>query len=263
VCYMMHAARTFGVPLVMSLLTGAAQGQIAFLDQANVTRWAAGKYRYLALDTQQQNGEEDWLLTVHPDGSRTLRATNAYVDQAAVLRHVVLRADSDFRPLEAYLDYWVDGRWRGSGLATIDAETLELVVNSPNGRMTQSVAVPEHFSLVPHPIATDSWPAWYYDRVRGGPQTITLYVFDGRSLGPSGMMGQLMTQSLTLQARGTVTTPAGSFECETFAFGDGDPVLSLFGADQIIAKMTWKAAGVEYVLSEYRAGGRGQAGEPP
>lgn len=248
------------ISAAMLLAAPGAQTQTAFLEQSNVSRWAAGKYAYRSLARQVQNGEEDWLLTVHPDGTRTLRATNAYKDRAQVLRHVVMRVDASFRPLEAYLDYWVDGQWRSSGLATVTGNTLEVILNSPNGRIAQTLVVPEHFSMVPHPIATDSWPAWYYDRTRGGPQPITVYAFDGRSLGASGMLGKLDSQSITFAGSEKVSTPAGTFDCDKFVFGEGDPALYLFGRDRMIAKMTWKAADVEYVLSDYRDGAAAEEG---
>ena len=245
-----HVRGLMALGMLLATVT-AAEAQTAFLDQANVSRWATGKYAYNSISKHEQNGEEDWLLLVHPDGSRTLRATNAFNDRSQVLRHVVMRVDARFRPLEAYLDYWVDGQWRSSGLATVTGNIMDLVLNGPNGRVTQTLTVPEHFSLVPHPISTDSWPAWYYDRAKGGSQAITLYSFDGRSQGASGMMGKLDTQAIRFVGQEQLTTPAGTFDCDKFVFADGDPAMYFFGPDRMIAKMTWKLADVEYVLAQY------------
>jgi len=258
----MHRSLTAPGLLLALLLAAPGQAQEAFLEQANVVRWASGTYAYRSISSGRQNGAEDWLLTVHPDGSRTLRATNAYSDRGQVFRHVVMRVDPSFRPVEAYLDYWTDGQWRASGLATVSGTTMEVLVNSPNGRITQTVTVPEHFSMVPHPIATDSWPTWYYDRAAGGAQPITLYAFDGRSLGASGLLGRLDQQTVTLTGSESLVTPAGTFACDRFEFGGGDPVLYLFGEDRMIARMTWKAADVDYLLTTYRQGPARSGGSP-
>ncbi len=60
--------------------------QTNYLDQDNVVDWARGKYAYVSTADGTQNGEEDWFLTVHSDGSRTLRATNSYDDRMKTFR---------------------------------------------------------------------------------------------------------------------------------------------------------------------------------
>ena len=167
------------LPAVLATLGLASvevQAQSTFHDSRNVTAWAQGRYIYRDLETGIQNGEEDWYLTQHTDGSRILRATNAYIDRTSTFRQVVLRADARFRPLEAYTVVWVDGEFRGSGLFTVTGDVLEALIQGPNGRLSQTLTVPEGFSFVPHPISTDSWHTWYYDLEKGGTQTVTLYI---------------------------------------------------------------------------------------
>jgi hypothetical protein len=243
------AASLAGIFLVA--VVANAHGGNRFLQQTNVKRSATGHYEYRSLSRNVVNGEEDWLLTVHPDGSRTLRATNAYIDRTNTLRHVVLRVDARFRPIEAFVNYWGDGQWRGSALVTVNGNTLDGVFNTPNGRLVQNLAVPEKFSLIPHPISTDSWPTWYYDRKVGGSQAATLYSFDGMSTSAGGPLGRLQTQTIRFAGTERISTPAGEFDCEHFVFGDGDPELYLFGPDKLIARMVWKFADVEYVLTDY------------
>lgn len=229
----------------------ALHAQTQYLDKENVVDWASGKYAYMSTASHAQNGEEAWFLTVHPDGSRTVRATNSYNDRMNTFRDVVLRVDESFRPVEAYANVWIDGKWRGSGLFSVAGDTLDVVVNGPNGRLTQVLTVPEEFSFVPHPIATDSWPTWYYDKKLGGAQRITLYSFDGRGSGVGGILGQLQTTSIEYVGEEEIETPAGTFLCDHFIIDKGDPHLYIFGPHRMLAKMIWKAADVEYVLSEY------------
>ena len=227
------------------------QAQTGYLDPDNVIDWARGKYAYVSTVDNAQNGEEAWFLTVHADGSRTIRATNSYNDRMRTFRDVVLRVDASFRPIEAYANVWIDGQWRGSGLFSVTHNMLDAVINGPNGRQTQSLSVPDEFSFVPHPISTDSWPAWYYDKEAGGPQDVVLYAFDGRGAGVGGILGRLQTSTLEYLGEEEIETPAGKFLCDHFVMGGGDPHLYIFGPHRLLAKMTWKLADVEYVLSEY------------
>lgn len=237
--------------LTCCLILSPVRSQTNFLDEENVADWASGKYAYISTASKTQNGEERWFLTLHSDGSRTLRATNSYNDRMKTFRDVVLRVDKSFRPVEAYANVWIDGMWRGSGLFSVTGRTLDAVVNSPNGRLTQALPVPDQFSFVPHPISTDSWPTWYYDMAVGGKQEISLYSFDGRGSGVGAILGQLQTTQIEFLGREEVETPAGLFDCDHFVIGDGDPHLYIFGPHRILAKMTWTLADVEYVLSEY------------
>jgi hypothetical protein len=244
--------RIFGVMAIVGIaLVMEAGAQTGYLDQDNVADWARGKYAYVSTVNNVQNGEESWFLTEHSDGSRTLRATNSYNDRAKTFRDVVLRVDSSFRPLEAYANVWVDGTWRGSGLFNVTGNVLDAVINGPNGRQTQTLSVPDEFSFVPHPISTDSWPTWYYDKKSGGVQDVTLYAFDGRGAGVGGILGSLQTTTIEYLGEEEIETPAGTFLCDHFVMEGGDPHLYIFGRHRLLAKMTWDLADVEYVLSEY------------
>ena len=243
--------RSANAIVIGALFAACAHAQTDFLDRGNVVDWASGKYAYMSIGDGVQNGEESWFLTQHSDGSRTVRATNSYDDRMKTFRDVVLRVDRSFRPVEAYANVWIDGQWRGSGLFSVTGKTLDAVINGPNGRLTQSLKVPDRFSFVPHPISTDSWPTWYYDKAAGGAQDITLYTFDGRGFGVGGILGRLETATIEYLGEEDVETPAGKFRCEHYVMGDGDPHLYIFGPHRLLAKMTWKIADVEYVLSEY------------
>lgn len=251
------------IAVALGLLAGprATPAQERWLEQAGVERWSRGRYVYRELGTGPENGQEEFLLVVDRDGIRTLRATNAFRDGIEVWRHVVYRVDRNFRPLDVFLHYEVDGLWRGSGFFTIGAQAMRAVINGPHGLRESMIPVPRQFSLVPHPIATNSWPAWYYDRTRGGPQTVTLYSFDGLAKDEDGMLGSFQQQRLTLTGRETVRVPAGEFPCDCYEFNDGDPTICLFGPDQLIARMVWKIADVEYLLSEFTTGPARARGE--
>jgi hypothetical protein len=127
------------------------------MKNANVVRGAKGTIVYKVISSGAVLGGENWSLTVHPDGSRTMQALNRY-GSPGVQRHVVYRVDAKFRPIEAYLLYWVGGQWRGSGLFSVHGDSLSVVANTPNGTLTHALKVPENFSFIPHPLSTTTRP---------------------------------------------------------------------------------------------------------
>ena len=233
------------VAIVVASSTVAAQTKGAD-GNANIIRWAKGKIEYRVLSTGERNGEEDWYLTVHPDGSRTMRAVNR-LDNVDFHRSVILRVEENFRPLEVMATYWIRGAWAGSGLFTIDDNVLEAVANTPNGRLTQRLAVPKNFSVIPHPLSTNSWQTWHYDKARGGDQPTTVYDMDARADRSGSLLGRLSTQNVRFIGSETLTTPAGTFLTDHFRIGDGVE-LYVTGPDALMVKFVWTAADREYIL---------------
>lgn len=214
----------------------------------NITRWAKGKIEYRVLSTGERNGEEEWYLTVHPDGSRTMRATNR-LDQAGFHRTVILRVEENFRPLEVLATYWIQGAWAGSAIFNIDGDMLEAYANTANGKLTQSIKVPREFSIIPHPLSTNSWQTWHYDKAKGGVQDTTLYDMDALADRSGSLLGRFSTHKIRFIGTETLTTPAGTFVADHFKIGDGVD-LFVTGPDAIMVKFTWAPADREYILTE-------------
>lgn len=213
---------------------------------ANVVRAAKGTIVYKVLSTGAVLGGENWNLTVHPDGSRTMQALNRY-GSPGVQRHVTYRVDATFRPLEAYLLYWVGGQWKGSGFFSVHGDTLDAVANTPNGTLTHTLKVPQNFSFIPHPLSTDAWHMGYYDKKKGGTQTITVYDMDAGAAGPQALMGKLYTQKLDYLGAETITTPAGTFATDHFKI-DSAVDIYVTGPDAIMVKFVWSPADRVYEL---------------
>lgn len=213
---------------------------------ANVTRAATGTIVYKVLSTGAVLGGENWNLTVHPDGSRTMQALNRY-GSPGVQRHVTYRVDANFRPLEAYALYWVGGKWKGSAFFTIQGDQLSAVANTPNGMLTHNVKVPEKFSLIPHPLSTDAWHMGYYDKKKGGTQTITVYDIDAGAAGPQALLGRLYTQKLDYVGPEKMTTPAGEFQVDHYKI-DNAVDIYVTGPDAIMVKFVWAPADRVYEL---------------
>ena len=210
----------------------------------NVTRWAKGEIEYRDTASGAVTGGEAWDLTVHPDGSRTVQASNHLGE---VAHTVTLHVAKDFRPLDAYVAYWREGRFRDGALFAVRGDTLEITAAFADRTVHETIAVPEHFSLIPHPLASDVWHGWYFDKAEGGVQTMTVYDLDTGARG-SQAVGKLYDQKLQYLGREDVTVPAGTFPCDHFRV-DGVVDYYVTGPDAIFVKFVWTSAKATYVLT--------------
>jgi len=239
--------------------TGPAPG--TSVGNANISRWADGTIEYRVQSTGAVIGREQWHLTAHPDGTRTMQARNEY-GSPGLQRHVILRADAKLRPIEAYVQYWVGGHWRGSGLFSVHGHKLTAVANTPNGVLTHAIDVPENFSFIPHPLSTDAWHMWYYDRGKGGDQTITVYDMPGGADGPQSILGRLYTQTLRRIGAEDITTPAGTFPTDHYRIDDAVDIY-VTGPDAIMVRFAWAPADRVYELVRLERGEALRDGSAP
>jgi hypothetical protein len=221
-------------------------------DNINITRWAKGTIEYRSLSTGEVSGSEDWHMTVHPDGSRTMAARNR-LDQAGFQRHVTYRVAENFRPLEVTSVYWVKGEWRGTGLFSVTGNQLDAFVKTPDGLIQQSRTVPENFSMIPHPLSTNAWNSWYYDKAKGGPQTVTVYDMDAGAQAVSSMLGKVYDQTIAFIGEEEMTTPAGTFTVDHWRVED---IVDLYvtGPDALMVRFQWIPADRDYVLTSLETG---------
>ncbi len=219
---------------------------------ANIVRWAEGAYLYRTISEGRKRGTEDWTLTVHPDGSRTMRMWNDLYARDSHLT-ATLRVAGDFRPLEAYVSYWTQGGFKGSGVFTVDGDALHALVNGPQGRIAETVDVPYGFSVVTHPLAGDGWHTWYYDEEKGGEQKGLVYNIDSTPDLARPPVGRLEEQTIAFIGEETVEVPAGLFDARRHAIGGIADVWTT-GPDRILVKFVWEKFDLEYVLVRYEAG---------
>ena len=218
-----------------------------------IVRWAKGVYEYGKLNSDLVRGHEDWVLTVHPNGTRTVQA---FVDlhEGGHQTNVILRVDAGFRPLDAYATFWRSGVYGGAGRYRIDGGKLHASISGPHGEASHAIAVPEKFSLRVHPVITEGWQVWPYDRSRDGPQTGVLYnvITIGNPAVPG--IGVLREHLIDHRGRDTVTVPAGSFETEHYTFYDGRYDIWLWGEDNILIRYANFGNGNEYRLTKLETG---------
>ena len=123
------------------------QGRIAYLTQGAET------------------GREHFRVTVHADGSRTLRAA-CEMDDFDLVRDVVLSLDARWRPTDAYVRLCVDGAFSGAAWYRFDGCRAECHgVTAAGGPFSDVQTTEEPIqSFGSHSLHND---AWLIARVRG------------------------------------------------------------------------------------------------
>ena len=219
----------------------------------NIIRWSEGTIVYRTIEAQRVRANESWRLTVHPDGSRTLRS---YVDNfdAETNLNMIHRVAANFRPLESLVTYWTRGEYRGAGLFAVDGSTLSATVSGPDGSATESIEVPDGFSIVPHPLASDSWHTWHFDKAKGGVQQITMYNLQVTA--PENgipVLGKIQNGTMTFEGVEDVTVPAGTFVTDHYKIGESIHVW-VTGPDNMMVRYAMPARDLEYVLTSLKTG---------
>jgi len=230
--------------------TGFAQKEVA--DQS-IVRWAKGTYLYGKMESDIIRGQEDWILTVHPDGTRTVQA---FVDlhDAGHQTNVILHVQKNLRPLDAYVSFWRSGVYGGAGRFLVDGTTLRASVSGPRGDVTHTIEVPEKFSLRLHPVITEGWQVWSYDRSKNGFQRGVLYNVVTIGNPSVAGIGVLREHDINYIGRENVEVPAGTFVTEHYTFNDGSYDIWLWSQDRILIRYTNFGNGNEYRLTTLVSG---------
>ena len=222
-------------------------------SNAAIVRWAKGSYEYGKLDSDLSRGHEDWILTVHPDGTRTVQAfVNLHAGDHQT--NAILRVASNFRPLEAFVNVWRSGIYGGAGWYRIDGENLYASIAGPRGQATHTLTVPERVSLRVHPVITEGWQVWSYDPSGGTPQQGVVYNVVTVGNPPVPGIGVLLEHRIDYHGTETVTVPAGTFTAEHYTFYDGRYDVWLWGPDRILVRYANFGNGNEYRLTTLDTG---------
>lgn len=205
---------------VAALLVGCHAPSMAADAEGNknAVTTIKGKIAYTRIDTGAWRGDEDFHLTVHPDGSRTIRITNA-LDETQVLRDVVMRVDKRMRPLDLYVSHWKDGEHRGTGFYRVGEEYLDAVISAPNGELRQRVRVPDKVSLATRPQAAFGWHFWYLDFAKRGLQKTDIFVLSKWGLDVGSILGELTEYEVEVFGEERIKVAAGEFDTWHFRLG--------------------------------------------
>ena len=218
---------------------------------ANITRWAAGKLTFRDIESEQVTGEEYFRLSVHPDGTRTMMAwlnSSGYNN----IRHVVMRVEESFRPLEVFINAWVgDFGYKGSTRVTVDGNQLRTTAWGPAGGSEQTLQVPDTFSIVPHAEVFNAWATWGADPAIGVEGERFVVDFAGSRPG-APFLGNIQQGRVTFVGEERLTVPAGTFDTLHYRAG----ALDMWSTkqDRILVQQRYASTGTEYVLTEFESG---------
>ncbi|MBM3504410.1 MAG: DUF3108 domain-containing protein [Alphaproteobacteria bacterium] len=215
-----------------------------------------GKIRYQGDAPVGERGREWFTVTVHGDGTRTLRSM-CEMDDSQILRDVTYTMDRDWRPLDSFVrisvkDRFFGGAWFRFGAREVECEGF----TAGEGRFSQRVAVDDWpRSFGPHPVVCDIWHLgawnWKGPKAQEWPAIMSSPLPNGGS-GP--MIGRSMIRA-EYQGEETVTVPAGTFRCKHFVFPlreSGHPPEHVWytGPDLLFVKIRWDLLKTTYELTE-------------
>ena len=216
---------------------------------ASVRRWAEGEYAYTTVGGARDRGWERFRVTVHADGTRSLlmwhglRARNAQFTS-------LLRSSASFEPLEAWVSYWNDGKYKGSASIFRDGDALELESHGAWGTYREHGAVSSPFSIGTHPIAGDGWHLWVESL---GPGPARVFGLEA-GVGPDKpIRGALREMPFERIGEERIAVPAGEFDTVHYRIGGGTDIW-LHGTDRLMIRMLNEAADREYVLTRLYGG---------
>lgn len=243
------------VGLLLAALPAAAQFTGDKTDgspNANIVRWAKGAYEYRTLKEGVVRGSEDFHLTVHPDGSRTMRAVTD-ITARDISMNVIARVDARFRPIEVYFSYFRAGVLRASGLIGIDGNALTASSNGISGKITRAEVVPENIAVVSHPLALDGWTSWYVAPRPDIAQTGAIYMLNTGADPTAPLLDKVTTQRFVYHGEEQVTVPAGTFTASRITM-DGHSDVWVHGPDRILVRYVWAEIDRDYVLKTLDVG---------
>jgi hypothetical protein len=215
---------------------------------------------YLARDGRKR-GQEACVLTVHHDGSRTLRSRSE-IFEAEVLRDVVYTVDRDYRPMDALIRVSVKDRFVGSGWFRFTPTMAECEsFTAAEGRLSQRVDLPEQaMSFISHAVSSDVWHGASIVKKPGlGAQKIGVMLSSSPkhngSTGPALCWWPLQAHFLGVEK---VETPAGVFDAEHIRYEEltGELFLDTWctaDGDRVMLKMYYPPYDSSYLLASYEA----------
>lgn len=218
-------------------------------DNPNIVRTAKGEYNYINQDNGEITGHEAWSLVVDGDGTRTFNIMQQW-DERDYVTQTIHRLDANLRPIETFQTRWDADGWLSSGVYTVVENTVTTMSTGRKGRTTQTLEVPDGFSMVPHPLATDGLHFWYVDTAPGEVLDGTVYNIRVTDETTGAALGAVHDVQLTYVGEETMTMDAGTFDTKHFKMGDNSDFWVL-PRDGILVRLSYGPTGVRYDLTMY------------
>jgi len=172
----------------------------------------------------KERGRESFIITVHNDGKRTLRAHCEIDDAPPVLRDVTLSLDPNWHPLDCFVRLTIDDQFEGSGWMLFHENHAECeMFNVRDGRVSQRLDINERIRwLGAHPIMGDGMCFAIYDRDKGPGKTFfpDMMVTSPDHRGATGPLLFQLGFGLEYAGEDEVTVAAGRFNAYHFKYID-------------------------------------------
>jgi hypothetical protein len=200
---------------------------------------------------------ERFIVTINPDGSRTLR-TVTRSPKGDLLRDVNQLLDSQWRDVQALGRVFFKGEALGTVRRRIVGDVLYSTVLSPDGTKDEATFdAPVQMILGFHAILADSWKMNRLDTSHQEFQEIMVHTVSDTWNGSSLGHGKRLVSKARFDKAEQLTLPAGTFDCEKFVW------LTSFGKElhvwrtgeaNVLAKMLVESGDKEgsiYELTDY------------
>ena len=237
--------------VVVALLFGGfavAQTKDNEGPNTNILRWASGMYAYTTLNEPRDRGWERFHMNVYADGSRTMNMWHDLSARNAQFT-VVLRVAADFRPIEAFLSYWVAEGFKGSTIIRVDGDTLTASASGPAGLHEQRITVPPVFSIGTHPVSADGWHLWADDGIEEQDQGSKIYSLEATADVTKPPLGTIRDLAFKRIGEETITVAAGTFETVHFELSGSQVWITK--QDRLMVRMIIERFDRDYVLTEF------------
>lgn len=200
---------------------------------------------------------ERFIVTINPDGSRTLR-TVTRSPKGDLLRDVNQLLDNQWRDVEAMGRVFFKDEALGTVLRRIVGDTLYSTVLSPDGGKDEATFdAPVEMILGFHAIVTDAWKMNRLDTSHNEYQQIMVHTVSDTWNGSSLGHGKRLVSEARFDGAERLKLPAGTFDCEKFvwqtSFGKELHVWRT-GEANVLAKMLVESGDKEgsiYELTDY------------
>lgn len=237
-----------------ALVTTSVSAQVENTGpNSSIVRWAEGTYQYLGDNGDRERGIEKFRMNVHPDGTRTMIMWHDLY--ARNLQYsVMLRVAEDFRPIQAFANYWSENGYKGSTFITVNGNTLEAVTHGPVGQVNQTMDVPDALSIGTHPVSGDGWHQWHVDPDASGQQrTGALYGIESSGDLTKPPLGSLVYMPIEILGEERVTVPAGTFDTMKYQMA-GRTNIWVTMPDRLVVRMENASRGHIYELTSLERG---------
>jgi hypothetical protein len=192
----------------------------------SVHRSRYGKIAYLSMEPEDrlnERGRENFQMSFHADGRRTMTAVCEIDDAPRVLRHVTMTYDRDWRPSEAFMRIDVAGQFMGSGWFDITAKAVTLEGrNARSGRLSHRLDLEEpiHFFGC-DALVSDGWHMSNFDLEKGpGKQHTKGVLSSADHRGGTGPTIWHMRTGMVFVGPEPITVAAGRFDALHFQIVD-------------------------------------------